>query len=197
MRKLITVLALLILQTMMVQVASAEFEEGEDYWQIAQVEDISAATGDNLFFTWLGCDSCRKIEAELSTELENFEIVPLIARQEWRPAAKAFYVIEMLEGEPDALSKLKQQIDAGELDPKDQEALFEAIFELGFDKEAVAELLENRRLYDRINQAEALAKNYAIQYAPTVVVKGQFATDARSTMTIKKFRDVLNYLKSL
>ena len=124
-------------------------------------------------------------------------MVPLIARQEWRPAAKVFYVMEMLEGEPDALSKLKQQIDAGELDPKDQEALFEAIFELGFDKEAVAELLEDRRLYDRINQAEALAKNYAIQYAPTVVVKGQFATDARSTMTIKKFRDVLNYLKSL
>ena len=197
MRKLITVLALLMIQIMIVQVASAEFKEGEDYWQIAQVEGISAATGDNLFFTWLGCDSCRKIEAELSSELEGFEMVPLIARQEGRPAAKVFYVMEMLEGEPDAWLRLNQQIDAGELDPKDQNALFEAIFELGYDKEAVAELLEDRRLYDRINQAEALAENYAIQYAPTVVVKGQFATDARSTMTVKKFRDVLNYLKTL
>ena len=105
--------------------------------------------------------------------------------------------MQILDGEPDALLKLKQQIDAGEVDPKDQNALFEAIFELGYDKQEVAELLEDRSLYQRINQAEALAKNYAIQYVPTVVVKGQYATDARSTMTVKKFREVLNYLKSL
>lgn len=190
-------LLILSILSFVTAVASAEFKAGKDYWKISQLDGIPVATGDNLFFTWLGCDSCRKLEAELAQELEGFEVVPLIARQEWRPAAKVFYVMQILDGEPDALLKLKQQIDAGEVDPKDQNALFEAIFELGYDKQEVAELLEDRSLYQRINQAEALAKNYAIQYVPTVVVKGQYATDARSTMTVKKFREVLNYLKSL
>lgn len=190
-------LLILFILSFVTAVASAEFKAGKDYWKISQLDGIPVATGDNLFFTWLGCDSCRKLEAELAQELEGFEVVPLIARQEWRPAAKVFYVMQILDGEPDALLKLKQQIDAGEVDPKDQNALFEAIFELGYDKQEVAELLEDRSLYQRINQAEALAKNYAIQYVPTVVVKGQYATDARSTMTVKKFREVLNYLKSL
>lgn len=178
-------------------VSAAEYKEGDDYWQMAQVESIPVAIDDNLYFTWLGCDSCRKIEAELAQELEGFEVVPLIARQNWRPAAKAFYVIQILDGDPDAWLKLKQQVDAETLDPTDQKALFAAIIELGYDKESVSELLEDRSLYQRINQAEALAKTYAIQYAPTVVVKGQYATDARHTLTIKKFRQVLNYLKSL
>ncbi|GAA4345876.1 DsbA family protein [Kangiella taiwanensis] len=190
-------LLILFILSFVTAVASAEFKAGKDYWKISQLDGIPVATGDNLFFTWLGCDSCRKLEAELAQELEGFEVVPLIARQEWRPAAKVFYVMQILDGEPDALLKLKQQIDAGEVDPKDQNALFEAIFELGYDKQEVAELLEDRSLYQRINQAEALAKNYAIQYVPTVVVKGQYATDARSTMTVKKFREVLNYLNSL
>jgi thiol:disulfide interchange protein DsbA len=176
---------------------AAEFKKGKDFWEMAQVESIPVATDDNLYFTWLGCDSCRKLETELANELDDFEVVPLIARQNWRPAAKAFYVVKMLDGEPNAWLKIKQQVDEGTLDATDQKALFAAIIELGYDKEAVAELLEDRLLYQRIDQAEALAKNYAIQYAPTVVVKGQYATDARHTMTINKFRQVLNYLKSL
>lgn len=176
---------------------AAEFEEGKDYWKIAQVESIPVAVDDNLYFTWLGCNSCRKIERELSDELTDFEVIPLIARQNWRPAAKAFYVVKMLDGDPKAWLKLKQMVDAEELDPSDQKALFAAIIELGYDKEAVAELLEDRSLYQRIDQAEALAKNYAIQYAPTIIVKGQYATDARHTMTIKKFGQVLSYLKQL
>lgn len=176
---------------------SAEFQQGKDYWEIKQLKDIPQAADENLFFTWLGCDSCRQIEAELAQQLEDFEVVPLIARQDWRPAAKAFYVMQMLDGEPSAVLKLKQQIEAGTLDPRDQQALFEAIIELGYDKEAVGELLEDRALYKRIDQAEALAEHYGIQYAPTVVVKGRYATDARHTMTVKKFGEVLEYLKSL
>lgn len=177
--------------------AFAEFKEGQDYWKIKSVDDIAVASGDNLYFTWLGCDSCRKIEEELASELEGFEVVPLIARQNWRPAAKAFYAIQILGGDADAWQKLKQQVDEETLDPTDQKALFAALIELGFDKEDVIDLLEDRVLYQRIDQAEALASNYDIKYVPTVVVKGQYATDARSTMTVKKFSEVINYLKAL
>ncbi|AOE48863.1 DsbA family protein [Kangiella sediminilitoris] len=176
---------------------SAEFKSGEDYWQVRSGDSVAVAEGDNLFFTWWGCDSCRQIEEELSQQLEGFEVVPLIARQEWRPAAKAFYVMKMLEGNPNAEDVIKQRIEEGTLDPKDQKALFDAVIELGYDKEQVAELLEDRDLYGRIDQAVALAENYNIQYVPTVVVKGRFATDARHTMTVKKFGEVLEYLKTL
>ncbi|WP_223671247.1 DsbA family protein [Kangiella shandongensis] len=190
-------LLMVLMFTWVSMVHSAEYQQGKDYWEIKQVEGVPIAEDENLFFTWLGCDSCRQIEAELSQQLEGFEVVPLIARQDWRPAAKVFYVMRMLEGEPNAELKLKQLVDAGTLDPRDQQALFEAVIELGYDKEAVSELLEDSALYERIEQAEALAEHYGIQYAPTVVVKGRYATDARHTMTIKKFGQVLDHLRSL
>lgn len=196
MSKLCSIISSLGLLVMSVG-ACAEFKEGQDYWKIKNVDEISVATDDNLYFTWLGCDSCRKIEVQLSAQLEGFEVIPLIARQNWRPAAKAFYAIQILGGDADAWNRLKQQVENKTLDPTDQKALFAAIIELGFEKEVVIELLEDRELYHRINQAEALAKNYGIQYVPTVVIKGQYATDARSTMTVKKFSEVISYLKSL
>lgn len=174
-----------------------DYKEGQDYWVMQHIDAIAVATDDNLYFTWLGCDSCRKIERELTEELADFEVVPLIARQDWRPAAKAFYALQILGGSAEDWGKLKQQVEEKSLDPTDQKALFAAIIELGFDKDDVRELLEDRALYQRINQAEALANHYDIEYVPTVVVKGRYATDARSTMTVKKFAQVIGYLKSL
>ncbi|NVK21987.1 MAG: hypothetical protein HWD86_05680 [Kangiellaceae bacterium] len=182
--------------------AAAEPVKDKDYWAIPTVQGIEPATSDNLYFTWFGCSSCSTIEQQLAAELEGFEIVPLIARPEWRPAAKIFYVLQMLEIDPQVRQQLLIDIEQAKLDPTNLEAmrlwlLEQPTVQEKVDEELLNKTLEDRQLFKRVAEAVALAKNYNIQYAPTVVVKGQYATDARHTMTIKKFKDVLAYLKQL
>ncbi|MHC9511753.1 thioredoxin domain-containing protein [Kangiella sp. M94] len=172
-------------------------EQGQDYWRITLTDESQLNTEDNLYFSWLGCTSCRMLEQELAGELEELEYIPLIARPEWRAAAKLHYVMELLELSEKQKNDMIAKIDAGEIDVTDFNAMQEELLTMDIDKEALTELLENKELYRQVQRAEDLAAKYRIKYAPTVVIKGQFATDANHTMKIDRFAEVLRYLKSL
>jgi len=172
-------------------------EQGQDYWRITLPEQSQLNTQDNIYFSWLGCTSCRKLEQELAGELEAFEYIPLIARPEWRAAAKLHYTMELMELSEQQKSDMIAKIDAGTIDVTDFNAMQEELLAMGVDEKDLTELLENKELYRQVQRAEGLAAKYRIQYAPTVVIKGQFATDANHTMTIERFAEVLRYLKSL
>lgn len=172
-------------------------EQGQDYWRITLTDESQLNTQDNLYFSWLGCTSCRKLEQELAGDLEELEYVPLIARPEWRAAAKLHYVMQLLELSEDQKTDMIAKIDAGDIDVTDFNAMKEELLAMDVDEEALTELLENKELYQQVQRAENLAAKYKIHYAPTVVIKGQFATDANRTMKIDRFAEVLRYLKSL
>lgn len=172
-------------------------EQGQDYWRMTLTDESQLNTRDNLYFSWLGCTSCRKLEHELADELEDLEYVPLIARPEWRAAAKLYYVMQLLELSDKQKADMIAKIDAGEIDVTDFNAMKEELLMMDVDQEALTELLENKELYRQVQRAEELAAKYQIHYAPTVVIKGQFATDAKHTMKIDRFAEVLRYLKSL
>ncbi len=191
---LVSVLAFLL--TANVDTAHA-IEQGQDYWRITLTDESQLDTEDNLYFSWLGCTSCRMLEQELAGELEELEYIPLIARPEWRAAAKLHYVMELLELSEEQKNDMIAKIDTGEIDVTDFNAMQEELLMMDIDKEALTELLENKELYRKVQRAEDLAAKYQIKYAPTVVIKGQFATDANHTMKIDRFAEVLRYLKSL
>lgn len=191
---LVSVLAFLL--TANVDTAHA-IEQGQDYWRITLTDESQLNTEDNLYFSWLGCTSCRELEQELAGELEELEYIPLIARPEWRAAAKLHYVMELLELSEEQKNDMIAKIDAGEIDVTDFNAMQEELLTMDIDEEALTELLENKELYRQVQRAEDLAAKYRIKYAPTVVIKGQFATDANHTMKIDRFSEVLRYLKSL
>ncbi|ACV27897.1 thioredoxin domain-containing protein [Kangiella koreensis] len=172
-------------------------EQGQDYWRITLTDESQLNTQDNLYFSWLGCTSCRMLEQELASELDELEYVPLIARPEWRAAAKLHYVMQLLELSDEQKNNMITKIDAGEIDVTDFNAMQEELLAMEVDEEVLTLLLENKELYRKVQRAEDLAAKYRIQYAPTVVIKGQFATDANHTMKIDRFAEVLRYLKSL
>lgn len=165
-------------------------EQNTSYWQTDQAQP---QVEDNLYFTWLGCHSCLLIEQQV--ELEGFKKLPLIARADWRAAAKIQLALEMLAVEQTMVTKFKQQIIDQQLDVKNLQAMTDALIELGVDEEALTTQLNARELFEAIQAAEEKAKQYQIQYAPTVVVKGQYATDAKSTGSIVKFAETLELLK--
>lgn len=172
-------------------------EQDQDYWRIELPDSKQLNTKDNLYFSWLGCTSCRKLEQELASELEELEYVPLIARPEWRAAAKLHYTMQLLELSEQQKSAMIAKIDAGDVDVTDFNAMQQELLTMGVDEEALTDLLEDKELYRQVQRAEQLAAKYQIQYAPTVVIKGQFATDANHTMKIDRFAEVLRYLKSM
>lgn len=172
-------------------------EQGQDYWRIELPDAGQLNTQDNLYFSWLGCTSCRKLEQELASELDDLEYVPLIARPEWRAAAKLHYTMQLLELSEQQKAEMIAKIDDGEIDVTDFNAMQQELLAMGVDEEALTELLEDKELYRQVQRAEQLAAKYQIQYAPTVVIKGQFATDANHTMKVDRFAEVLRYLKSL
>lgn len=177
--------------------SAVAIEQGQDYWRIELSDPKQLSTQDNLYFSWLGCTSCRKLEQELASELDDLEYVPLIARREWRAAAKLHYTMQLLELSEQQKAEMIAKIDAGDIDVTDFNAMQEELLAMGVDEEALTELLEDKELYRQVQRAEQLAAKYQIQYAPTVVIKGQFATDANHTMKIDRFVEVLRYLKSM
>lgn len=196
MKHFLLVSGLVFLLSVNVNTAHA-IEQGQDYWRITLADESQLNTQDNLYFSWLGCASCRLLEQKLADELEELEYIPLIARPEWRAAAKLHYVMQLLGLSEEQKAAMIAKIDAGEIDVTDFNAMQEELLAMEVDQEALTLLLENKELYRRVQRAEDLAAKYQIQYAPTVVIKGQFATDANHTMKIDRFAEVLRYLKSL
>lgn len=196
MKHFLLVSGLVFLLSVNVNTAHA-IEQGQDYWRITLADESQLNTQDNLYFSWLGCASCRLLEQELAGELEELEYIPLIARPEWRAAAKLHYVMQLLGLSEEQKAAMIAKIDAGEIDVTDFNAMQEELLAMEVDQESLTLLLENKELYRRVQRAEDLAAKYQIQYAPTVVIKGQFATDANHTMKIDRFAEVLRYLKSL
>lgn len=196
MKRLLFVLTLAPLLSVTINSAHA-IEQGQDYWRIKLPDQSQLNAQDNLYFSWLGCLSCRKLELELADELADLEYIPLIARPEWRAAAKLHYTMQLLELDQELQSQMIAKIDAGDIEVTDFEAMQKELLEMGVEKDALTELLENKELYSQVRRAEELAAKYKIHYAPTVIIKGQFATDANHTMKIDRFAEVLRYLRSL
>lgn len=188
----------LALSLMSITTVQAEVQVDRDYWVIKNTDSNSEANVQaNYFFTWMGCASCTMVMDGLGSDLENIEIVPLIARPEWRPAAKIFYVIQLLEMDKTLLRDLINDIEAQKIDPTNLEQMRSWLLEKEADKEQLDKILDDEALFAKVAYARELAEKYNIQYAPTVVIKGQYATDARHTMKVEKFSEVVRYLKSL
>ena len=173
----------------------AEVEEGKDYWKIESMQEVAPAEGDNLYFTWLGCLSCTLVEEKLESQLDGFERVPLIARPEWRPAAKVFYLLKLLNVDYSVWQGLMIEVQNNRVDATDFEQMKRYLIEQEVDKEALDRISENVDLFKKVNQAQALAKTYQVQYVPTVVIKGRYATDARHTKKVERMGEVISYLK--
>ncbi|NVJ65186.1 MAG: DsbA family protein [Gammaproteobacteria bacterium] len=164
--------------------------KADTYWQI-QHEKLVAS--DNLYFSWLGCHSCLMIEQKV--DLSGFEQLPLIARPEWRAAAKIQMAMQMLSLDEATVDAFKQEIIQQKVDVKDLNNMIESLISLGVEQEPLIETLNSRELFSRIQQAQDKAKQYQVRYVPTAVVKGQYAVDAKSTASVAAFAETLEELK--
>ncbi len=165
-------------------------EQTDRYRELKQEPRIAT---DNLYFSWLGCHSCLMIEQKVN--LEDFEKLPLIARPDWRAAAKIQIAMQMLMVKNEIVDSFKQAILDQKVDVKDLNSMASTLVALGVEQESLTEVLESKVLFKNIQQAENKAAEYRIQYVPTVIVKGHYATDANSTGSVAVFAETLAELR--
>lgn len=166
----------------------------KDFWVINKNNEIESLEQNDYYFTWLGCASCLMIEEKV--DLSNYVTLPLIARPDWRPAAKVQVALQMLSVEPSIQSKFHQQVLNDSVDVKSIDAMSALLVNLGLVKEELEEALTSKELFKKIADAEIIAKQYDIQYVPTVVVKGKYATDAKRAGTVAEFLRIMKTLES-
>ncbi len=162
------------------------------YWELKPENEVRES--DNLYFTWLGCDSCLMIEQQMDGSA--YKTLPLIARSEWRPAAKILVAMQLLEVDLELQTKLKQLLLDKKLDPTDLNAMAAALAELGLNSKDLDKTLSSKKLLSAVQQSQELARYYQVKYVPTFIVKGKYATDAKSNSSIQKLKNTLATLQA-
>ncbi|MRX28056.1 DsbA family protein [Kangiella sp. HZ709] len=165
---------------------------GATYWELTPENEVKES--DNLYFTWLGCDSCLMIEQEIDDS--DYKTLPLIARSDWRPAAKILLALQLLAVELELQQKFRQLLLDKKLDPTDLSAMTAALVELGVNKEDLDSTLKSKELFTAVQRSQELARYYQVKYVPTFIVNGKFATDAKSNKSIKKLKATLATLQT-
>lgn len=184
---------LLLIFVLIFSTSVSTVQGNDNYWVIAQSE-ADGAPKDNIYFSWLGCHSCLMIEQKV--DLSGFDHLPLIARPDWRVAAKVQIALSMLEVDSEIVEQFKQKILDQKIDVKDLTQMIDALVALGVEQEALKTTLHSTELFAAVRAAEDKAKHYKIQYVPTAVVDGRYATDAKHTGSIDKFSETLKLLKN-
>jgi thiol:disulfide interchange protein DsbA len=165
--------------------AAPRFVAGRDYEVLAAATPL-AATADGLpvteFFMYL-CFPCSAVEPELeryrTAALGRVALtrVPAVFNSEAELHARAFYAAEEL-GTLDAMhAAFYDEIHVRGNRLVSRAALAEFFARFGVDAPAFAAAFDSPRVEARLQHALALAREYAIDATPSLVVAGRYKTN--------------------
>lgn len=156
--------------------------EGQHYVRLKNPQPVdSGKKVEVLEFFSYGCPHCRDLDPELVAWKKTlppdveFKRVPVdFGREQWKNLGKAYYTLEALEVE----EKLTPEFFAALHDKKvplfEPKAFLDWIASKGVDRKKAEETFNSFGINSKINRALTLAKNYAIQSVPAVIVDGKY-----------------------
>lgn len=164
------------------------FVEGKDYQLIARPSMPTPSTKVEVReFFWYGCPHCYKLEPELGKWLKTkpagavFIRTPAALTPEWQIAAKGYYAAEA----KGLVDKTHQMLfDAVHAQNRrdlvaDEAALAKFYMSQGADANFPG-LMGSMVVLGKVNAASNLAKSYAIEGVPSLVINGKYLVDYRA-----------------
>ena len=151
-------------------------------------------------FFWYGCPYCYQLQAPLESWLKRkpadveLRRVPAIFRQSWVLHARMFYTLEAL-GE---LARLHQQVyrshhvEGERLTSPDGVADWAA--RNGIDRARWLAAFDSPQINQKIEQAVAATRAYAVEGTPSLVVDGRFITSSGMSETVAGVIPILDDL---
>jgi protein dithiol oxidoreductase (disulfide-forming) len=160
-------------------------EEGRNYRVVAPAQPTEATDKVEVMeIFWYGCPHCHHFEPFLSKWLETkpndvaFRRFPAIFRENWVPAARAFYTAQAL-GIGDKLHPaLFKAMHEEQRELRSNEDWAKLFGELGVAEADFLKTWDSLEVATKVREAMAQVQNYGIEGVPAVVIGGKYQTSA-------------------
>jgi thiol:disulfide interchange protein DsbA len=164
------------------------------------------ATGERIEvieFFWYGCPYCNQLQPALESWLQRkpadveLRRIPAVFRESWIPHARLYYTLETL-GE---LGRLHQtvyrthHIEHENLNSAERSA--EWAGRHGLDRAAWLATYNSPEVEQKVRQAIADTRLYAVQGTPSLVIDGRYLTSTSFTETVAGVIPILDELIGL
>jgi thiol:disulfide interchange protein DsbA len=151
-------------------------------------------------FFWYGCPYCNQLQPALENWLQRkpadveLRRIPAIFRESWIPHARLFYTLETL-GELGRLHQTvyrTQHIEHENLNSA--ERTVDWAVRHGIDRAAWLAVYNSSEVDQKVRQAIADTRLYAVQGTPSLVVDGRYLTSTGMTETVSGVIPILDEL---
>jgi thiol:disulfide interchange protein DsbA len=159
-------------------------EEGKNYIRLKSTQPVESGNKIEVleFFSY-GCPHCADLEPELAAWQKampsdvQFRRVPVgFGRESWDNLGKAYYTLEALGEDARLTPELFAAIHRGGANLSLPKAFFDWAAGKGLDRKKVEDMFNSFAIAGKMNKANQVAKVYAVQSVPLVIVDGKFQT---------------------
>lgn len=204
MRKLMNTLAAGVVMTVFATAASAvplSYAEGTHFFPTAEK---LATSDENVIeviemFSYT-CPHCFRLEPAVEewkqTLPDNvtFTKVPAIFRDSWLELAKVYYAAEAT-GDLELLHpKLFNAIHVDKRRLNTEEQLLDFVEEQGVDRESFAKMMNSFSVKSKVKKALVMSQTSGITGVPSMIVNGEYRTDASSAGGTEELFEVVDQL---
>lgn len=159
-------------------------EEGRNYIRLKNPQPVDSGNKIEVleFFSY-GCPHCADLDPELATWQKSmpsdvqFRRVPVgFGREAWDNLGKVYYTLEALGEEARFTPQVFAAIHRGGANLSVPKAFFDWAAGKGLDRKKVEEMFNSFGIAGKMNKANQVAKVYAVQSVPLIIVDGKFQT---------------------
>jgi thiol:disulfide interchange protein DsbA len=160
-------------------------EEGKNFRVVTPPQPtLSGEKVEVMEIFWYGCPHCHHFEPFINKWLETlpadvaFRRFPAIFRENWVPAARAFYAAEALGVSDKMHPALFKAIHEEQLELRSNEQWAEFFAGLGVSEADFLKAWDSIEVATKVREAMAQVQNYGIEGVPAVIIGGKYQTSA-------------------
>ncbi|EMR13162.1 periplasmic thiol:disulfide interchange protein DsbA [Methylophaga lonarensis MPL] len=182
---------------------AADYVEGTHYKKTPErlAKFSPGSTEVAVLFSYT-CPFCFRLEPYLKQwekalpEDVNLVHVPAIFRDSWLEMARVFYAAEATGDLATLHPKLFDaiQVDKRRLDT--EKLLLDFVAEQGIDRDNFLKVMNSMPVRSKVRQALLVSQNSGVEGVPSIIVNGQYRTDAPMAGGLENMTSVVDYLIS-
>ena len=177
-----------------------EYDEGIEYFRVADQATESADKIEVLEFFWYGCPHCYQFEPILKRWLETkpanveFIRVPAVFRPEWKVHARTYYALQAMGlGEKYHLA-IFEAMHKDRADLYSESAMIDFLVSKGVNKAAFKAAYSSFSIDGLLRKAIKKVKGYAIKGVPAMGVNGKYLVSGTSAGSYEKMLRIVDHL---
>ncbi|OGT21176.1 MAG: disulfide bond formation protein DsbA [Gammaproteobacteria bacterium RBG_16_57_12] len=200
-RRLRTLVIMLLATLLTGPLFAADFEEGTDYETLSTAQPTSTDNRIEVVeLFWYGCPHCNQLEPliepwvkKLSGDVQ-FVRIPAILRPEWELLARAYYAAEVLGVVEKTHRALFSTIHDEKRFLSNETQVRDFFVKQGVSEQDFTRAFQSFAVNSKVKRARDLTKRYGSNGVPDLIINGKYRTNgslARGNANMLKVADYL------